>query len=261
MEIIRYDVIIQDMTFSYSRLNTFDFCRYKWLLQYILGVPKSSDCFFSSYGVFIHDILAKFYKGEGNNEALSLYYLENYFNQVVGKPQKNSTAINYFRAGLDMVSNLAPTTEKILDVEQEVHWTLGGREYIGYVDIVARDDSGIAILDHKNRDLKPRSVRKKPTKTDEELDAYLRQLYLYSIPIQAQYGAYPASLQFNCFRKGVRIKEAFDKDVFDATCEWAINKANEIECNDDWSPSMDFFGCNYLCDVRNECEYYQANKR
>lgn len=248
------------MTFSYSRLTAFDSCKYKWLLKYILGIPKIGNGFFSSYGTFIHDILAKFYRGEGNSETLVPYFLENYFSQVTGKPQKNSTTINYFQSGLDMVSVLTPTPKEILGVEREVHWNLGGRDYIGYIDLVLRDDNGIIILDHKSRDLKPRSTRKKQTKSDEELEEYLRQLYLYAIPIKELYGEYPASLQFNCYRKGVQIEEPFGIDAFEATKSWAIDKANEIECNGDWHPTIDYFGCKYLCDVRHECEYYRVGK-
>ena len=246
------------MTFSYSRLSAFDSCRYKWFMKYVFGIPKIGDSFFSSYGTFMHDILAKFYRGEGDADALVSYYLKNYFAQVTGKPQKNTTAINYFNAGLDAISNIQPSDKEVLGVEQEVHWTLGGREYIGYIDLVLRDDDGIIILDHKSRDLKPRTTRKKPTKGDEELSRYLRQLYLYSIPVYEIYGEYPAHLCFNCYRTGVQISERFDMQAFEETKQWATIKANEIEHNDDWSPNMDYFGCKYLCDVKNECEYYRV---
>lgn len=248
------------MIFSYSRLMTFDSCKYKWLLKYILGIPKIDNGFFSSYGTFIHSILAKFYGSEGDADTLVPYFLENYFDQVTGKPQKNTTAINYFQSGLEMVSNLQPTDKEILGVEKEVHWTLGGREYVGYIDLILRDKDGIIICDHKNRDLKPRSNRKKPTKSDEELDEYLRQLYLYAIPIKEQYGVFPTSLQINCFRTRVQIREPFSMSDFERTRQWAIDKTNEIECNDNWHPNIDYFGCKYLCDVKRECEYYQAGQ-
>ena len=248
------------MTFSYSRLTAFDSCKYKWLLKYILGIPKIGNSFFSSYGTFLHEILAKFYRGEGNSETLAPYFLENYFSQVTGKPQKNSTAINYFQAGLNMVSDLTPTDKEILGVEQEVHWTLGGRDYIGYIDLIVREDDGIAILDHKSRDLKPRSKRSKPTKSDAELDEYLKQLYLYAIPIKKLSGEYPTSLQFNCYRTGTLIKELFCPKTFDTVKQWAINKANEIEHNENWRPTIDYFGCKYLCDVCHQCEYYASCK-
>lgn len=248
------------MTFSYSRLTAYDSCKYKWLMKYILEVPQTGQSFFSSYGSFAHDILAKFHRGEGDANALAAYYLENYFSQVVGSPLRNSTAINYFHAGLDMASALSPDHKEVLQVEQEAHWVLGGRDYIGYIDLVQRDAAGITILDHKSRDLKPRSNRKRHTKTDQELDEYLRQLYLYAIPVMEMYGEYPSFLQFNCYRTGVQIKEPFCKRDFERTKQWAIERANEIEQNDDWSPTMDFFGCRYLCDVNSECEYYHAGR-
>lgn len=75
-------------------------------------------------------------------------------------------------------------------------------------------DGTLCILDHKSRSLKPRSNRKKKPKTDEEPDQYLRQLYLYSIPITNEFGRMPAFLKFNCYRTGVRIKEPFHSQEF-----------------------------------------------
>ena len=248
------------MTFSYSRLTAFDSCKYKWLMKYILGVEKPENSFFSTYGSFIHDLLAKYYRGEGDSETLALEYLEQYFHRVLGKPMHNSTAINYFNQGLDMISSLKPVTERILGVEQEVRWKLGGRDYIGYVDLILQGDNGIIIRDHKSRDLKPRSNRKKPTKGDKELDEYLRQLYMYSKPIKEIYGEYPVSLEFNCYRTQTLIEEPFDEQKYAETCDWAIKKADSIEKNEDWRPNIEFFGCKYLCDVNRECEYYNAGR-
>ena len=243
------------MTFSYSRLTAFDSCKYKWLMKYILGVPSVKDGFFSSYGTFLHDIFAKYYRGEGSVATLSNYYINEYCNQVVGKPQKMTTAVNYFNQGFEAVLNLKPAPYEILGVEKEVHWKLGGRDYVGYIDLLLRSEDGIIIVDHKNRDLKPRSTRAKPTKTDEELSQYLRQPYMYSTPVYEEYGIYPISLQFNVYRTGLQIKERFDMQEYEKTLQWARDKADEIERNDDWSPNIDYFGCRYLCDVRNECEY------
>lgn len=246
------------MTFSYSRLTAFDSCKYKWLQKYILGIEKQDDSYFASYGSFIHDLLAKFYRGGGTADSLALGYLTQYFHVVKGKPSHQSTAGKYFNAGLEMFANLQVPTEQVLGVEQEVNWVLGGRNYVGYVDLLLRDDKGIIIRDHKSRDLKPRSKRGKPTKGDQELDEYLKQLYLYCNPVKEIYGEYPHSLEFNCYRTGVLIKEPFDKRAFEATNQWAIDKANEIERNEDWSPTIEFFACKHLCDVKHECEYYQS---
>ena len=191
--------------------------------------------------------------------TLSNYYINEYCNQVVGKPQKMTTAVNYFNQGFEAVLNLKPAPYEILGVEKEVHWKLGGRDYVGYIDLLLRSEDGIIIVDHKNRDLKPRSTRAKPTKTDEELSQYLRQLYMYSTPVYEEYGIYPISLQFNVYRTGVQIKERFDMREYEKTLQWAINKSSEIEHNDNWSPTVDFFRCRYLCDVRDTCEYHCTN--
>lgn len=117
------------------------------------------------------------------------------------------------------------------------------------------------ILDNKSRDLKPRSLRKKPTKSDGELDSYLRQLYLYSVPIKDLFDTYPDRLEFNCFRTGQLISEPFQEKALGTTKEWALQTIEKITENDDWSPQMDYWKCRYLCDLNQHCEYYQMNRR
>jgi hypothetical protein len=87
-----------------------------------------------------------------------------------------------------------------------------------------------------------------------------RQLYLYSLPIKNDYGEYPRLLRFNTFRTGGFIEEVFNIDTFHKTEEWAISEIERITLNEDWSANTDYFRCNFLCDVRENCEYYQMNR-
>ena len=128
--------------------------------------------------------------------------------------------------------------------------------FTGFVDLIYQDkDGALCILDHKSRALKPRSGRKNPTKTDLELDDYLRQLYLYSIPISKLYGRYPDFLEFNCYRTDVRIKEPFQMEVLDHTKKWALDTIDAIRNEESWKPNIDFWRCKYLCPFHDSCEY------
>lgn len=90
---------------------------------------------------------------------------------------------------------------------------MNGVPFIGYIDFLGELDGSLYVVDNKSRVLKPRSKREKPTKTDEELDAYLKQLYLYSAAVEEEYGVRPCKLCFNCFRTDTFIEEPFlDKD-------------------------------------------------
>lgn len=54
---ISYRPLIEAMTWSYSRLEIFDDCPYRWFLTYI-HTPKlkKEDKFYAAYGLFMHDL-------------------------------------------------------------------------------------------------------------------------------------------------------------------------------------------------------------
>jgi len=85
-------------------------------------------------------------------------------------------------------------------------------------------------------------------------EAYLRQLYLYSVPVVAQFGT-PDFLVFNCFRNGVLIKEPFSQTAFEEAIAWAQCTIEEILCEADWTPCEEVWKCCYLCDMAEHCEY------
>jgi hypothetical protein len=140
-----------------------------------------------------------------------------------------------------------------LAVEPYVEFEVGGHPFCGYIDLVAHDADALCIVDHKSRTLKERGGRR--VKSNAVLDEYLRQLYLYSIPVAARYGL-PGRLIFNCFRSGTLITEPFSQAAFGETVAWALRTIEEILQETDWLPCQDAWKCRYLCDVAGECEYF-----
>ena len=80
---------------------------------------------------------------------------------------------------------------------------------------------------------------------------------MYSIPIEQKYGVLPKELEFNCFRTQNVINEPFDINKYKETKEWALKTISDISGETKWEPNVDWFKCKYLCDVCNQCEYYQ----
>lgn len=252
--------LIEAMPWSWSRLTAFDDCRYGWYLKYILGCEPDQRGFFSGYGSLIHEILELFLSGKASRDALVCYYLNRFREATQGEVPKQEMRMRYFEDGLDYVKNLEPLPYKPLAVEKRFRYNLNGKKLVGIIDFVGRDESGsIILVDHKSRKLKPRSSRKKPTETDLELDQYLRQLYVYSLPVFQEFRDLPAYLVFNCFRDRRLIKERFDPKKLDETAQWVTDKIQEIGENEDYAPNIDYFRCKYLCDMKGHCEYYEAN--
>lgn len=252
---MNYSYIINEMIWSYSRITAYEDCPYRFYLKYIKK-QKGIRHFFSDYGSFMHLIIQKYLTGELKKEDLADYYLTNFRKNVVGKAPNPKIFKNYFQQGLMYLNNIQPFANDILGVEKEVSFHIEDKEFIGYIDIVSQNE-GIEITDNKSRALKERSKRKKPTKTDLELDDFLRQLYIYSIPIESEYGELPRRLIFNCFRTNTQIIEPFNYTAYENTKKWALTAINKIAKETDWKPNIDWFKCQHLCDVCENCEYYQ----
>lgn len=257
---MNYSNIIDDFTWSHSRIGSFKMCPYMFYLTYIEG-EKDEDMFFSSYGSFIHKIIEKYLKHELNKDELPTYYLLNYSSNVKGKIPSPAIGSSYFQKGLDYFKNINFPYENPIGVEEKMSFTLGRYRFVGVIDCLAKDNGELIILDNKSHNLKPRSLKKIPTKTDLELDEYLEQLYLYSIPVFNKYGKYPERLEFNCFRNGNHIVEKFDKSKLDLIKEKTLSSIEEIKNNENWEPSMEDWKCRYICGLHNKCDYFLINER
>jgi hypothetical protein len=260
---VSYKPLISDMTWSYSRIKAFEDCRYAWYLNYIrFPGREGKKLFFASYGTFMHELLEAFNKGEKTALDLQAEYLENFRLRVATPAPNEKVFTSYFMDGLDHLRRIQLSENRVLSVEGRIEFEVGGVPFVGYIDLVEEaEDSSIILIDNKSRALKPRSNRKKPTKTDQELDDYLRQLYLYSAFIKEAYGRFPEKLCFNCFRKGVFIEERFNEDVYDKAIAWFLERIGAIIEETDFYPDVDWFRCRYLCDHSDICEYFELSQR
>ncbi|MDD5021849.1 MAG: PD-(D/E)XK nuclease family protein [Endomicrobiaceae bacterium] len=250
---MKYDFIINDMVWSFSRITTFEDCPYQWFLIYIYGSEKRSG-FFAEYGTFMHDILGKYLSGDLSKNRIIPYYTGNFLANVSTRPPRSATFRNYFQDGLNYLSNINFPHSNIIAVEDEIDFVFAGHKFVGFIDCLSNDD-GLTITDHKSRALKQRSKRKTPTRNDEELDLYYRQLYVYAAGVKAKYGEYPKWLEFNCFRTNTLIREPFDESKLRETEQWASELISKITACDKWNPYPDYWHCKELCDVSQECEF------
>jgi len=254
-----YNFIIGNMIWSYSRLNGFYNCPYAWKLQYI-DENKSENGFFGEYGSFCHLVLEKYFNNEISMFELSQFYEDEYKNNIKHYAPPNAyvdLGIKYFDKGKEYFDNFSGIDDyEILGVEKKVAFNIEKYKFTGYIDLLVKNQDGdLEIIDHKSADIKPRSNRKKETKGDIKLDEYLRQLYLYSIPVYDEYKVYPKYLNFNVFRCGEWIKEPFQIEKLEEAKQWVIDTINKINNESAWLPLSDEYFCNHLCSMRKICEY------
>lgn len=249
-----YAPLIQDMTWSYSRVKTFENCPYKFYLRYILG-RKPSRAFFSDYGGFVHSLLERYYKGELKRDELPSEYLIGFSDAVQGKAMSAKVFQSYFNDGLRYLREFVPVEGGIVKAEGKIDGEIDGIRFTGIVDLTVDDGEDLMIVDHKSRALKPRSNRAKPTKTDEELDEMLIQLYLYVPLIEKMYWRKPATLAINSFRTNTLIKEPFDDGKFESAKQWLKTSVERITNEEDFDPEPEYFKCRHLCEMCEHCEY------
>ena len=255
------DFLLDTMTWSFSRLNSFYNCPYEWKLRYI-DCNKSENGFFGEYGSLIHKILEKYEKGELSLFELNDYYEEHFSENVPHDAPPNKYVDikqSYYEKGLDYFNNIDLDLDKyeVLGVEKEIRFQIAGKDFIGYIDLLLKEkETGkIIILDHKSASIKILKNGKVSKSDQEHVREFIRQLCLYAIPIIEEYG-HVDELWWNLFKDKNWLKMPFNKEDYDEAIQWAEDTLKLIEAEKEWLPNPDFYYCNYLCGQRNHaCEY------
>lgn len=256
-----YSFLIDNMEWSFSRVNSFCQCKYEWFLQYI-EMADGEDNFYAEFGKLCHKILEKYAKGELTIFELAEYFDENYDKEVPSAIYHKSTNIRekYREKAIDYFENidLDLTKYEILGIEKKCNFKVGDKNFVGYIDLLLRDKTtgGIIVLDHKSSEF-PIGKKGKVLKSEEKkFQSYKRQLYLYSIQVHNEYGVYPEKIGWNYFKNREWLFLDFNKDDYEEAQNWALSTIVEINNTDDFNPNVDFYYCHNLCRYRNFfCEY------
>lgn len=256
---INYKPLLEDMVWSYSRVNCFYSCPYQFYLKYIARVSKVPQ-FYSSFGSFMHSLLERYYKGELTAEELVSKYTLGYLSEVKGERPRGDTAMKYFNSGLEYFQNFKPFELETVAVEKRIKFKIGKYPFQGIIDYIGKKSDELYLIDHKSRLLKPRSKRKVPTVKDKELDKMQSQLYLYGFGMKECLGKFPNYISFNCFRNGILIQEPFDMDKAQQAFNQMEQDIEYIINTEDFHPTIDWFFCHNLCDVKDECCYCEEGR-
>ena len=254
-----YNLISEEFTWSYTKIECFNDCPYKFFLQYFWGC-KSQPKFYASYGTLMHKLLEEYYKCSIferplKKKLLPTEFLLRFTTEVQGDRPPEQTVKKYIDCGVEYLRNFQDFPFNTVGVEKRVNFSLKGKPFVGAIDFLGECDGGLCIIDNKSRDLKPRSRRSKPTLKDEELDSMLRQLYIYSAAVMQEYGKFPKSLCFNCFKTNTFIEEPFNIDKYNEAISWASKSIREVENAEEFYPNIDYFYCKNICGVSDECCY------
>ena len=215
-------------------------------LSYIKCADKINNAF-AEFGSLCHSVLERYAKEDLELFDLSNIYKSEFANEVVHNFPPNKYVDlhdKYYNAGLEYFENFDGFEDKVLESEQQYNFKVGKYDFTGFVDLVLEDGEGLIVCDHKS---------KSKFKNKREQAEYLRQLYLYSIPIKEKYGRYPSKLRFNMFTQGNEITVPFDMDALSDAIDWATTTIERIYKDNDFNINCSQFFCDNLCGVRMHC--------
>jgi CRISPR/Cas system-associated exonuclease Cas4 (RecB family) len=246
-----YDRILDNMTWSFSRVNNYCTCPHVFKLLYIDKKPQINNAF-AEFGRFVHSLLELYFKGKVEFFELSQIYEDEYNLNVLHEfPEFEfcNLAKNYYEGGINYLNSFEGIDDnlQVVGVEQKVNLTINGRPFVGYIDLILQDktDGKYIIIDHKS---------KSKFKSKKEREHYFFQLYLYSLYIKDTFGEYPKELRFNMFRIGKLEIEQFDSKKLKKALNWFNFTIDLIYFDTEFIKMKNQFYCENLCSVRDVCK-------
>lgn len=257
---------LDSMVWSHSRVNSYDECPKMFYLTY-LDPGEKLESAFAQWGSLCHELLDRFAKHDLLAFELSEEYDRLYPEKMTERfPRLGRTDLDamYYDQGKAYFEAFEgfPERWEILGSEIEVLLEIRGRRVRGFIDLLVRDkrDGKLIVVDHKS---------KSKFKTDQELELYSFQLYLYAEWVFRTYGEYPKELIFNMFRTGRWETVSFSRAGLEKAFAWLEETISRIYEDEDFpdkvelralkegrSPSPDEepdFFCRELCDARCRC--------
>lgn len=261
-----YSFILDTMTWSFSRLESFYTCPYAWKRKYI-DCEKGENNAFASYGTLCHSLLEQYLNGELGAFDLAGEY-ERRFDAEVPEdfPYNKYTDLkeSYFYKGLNYFSEFVDLIDcdyDVLGVEKKVEFNIDKYPFVGYIDALIRNSNGeVIILDQKSASLSWCKNGKPAKKSLEKMQMYKRQLYLYSKAL-IDTGIKPKYLCWNFFNDMKIYQIEFDEKDYKEALEWALHTIQLIEKETEFEQQEDYYFCRNICDYRNDCNFGAESDR
>lgn len=234
---------LREKKWSFSSVKLFEQCPYAFYLKYVEGQAEKPNAF-AMVGSLVHSILERYFKGELYAFELADVFEQEYPTAVTERFPFYNMYKAFYGKSLDYLTHFDGIEGEIVGVEEKLETKFGDYNFIGYADLILRDDIGLVIVDHKSHSA---------FKSKKERDDYFRQLYLYAECIKRKYGEYPYKLTFNMFRIPKMEEDFFDASQCTDSVMWFIDSVKKILSCGDWECKVDDWYCEKLCGM--ECWY------
>lgn len=234
---------LREKKWSFSSVKLFEQCPYAFYLKYVEGQAEKPNAF-AMVGSLVHSILERYFKGKLYAFELADVFEQEYPTAVTERFPFYNMYKAFYGKSLDYLTHFDGIEGEIVGVEEKLETKFGDYNFIGYADLILRDDTGLVIVDHKSHSA---------FKSKKERDDYFRQLYLYAECVKRKYGEYPYKLAFNMFRIPKMEEDFFDASQCTDSVMWFIDSVKKILSCGNWECKVDDWYCEKLCGM--ECWY------
>jgi serine/threonine protein kinase len=255
-----YNMILDNMKFSYSSATSFITCPYMFKLTYIEALERGGN-WYSDFGTLMHDILEKYFSDKLDIMELASEYQKNFPLMVTSPspPYPVGIADRYYEDGLEFFEtfDFDKSPYDIIHVES--------MNEVIYRDIKVLYKPDLILFDKTDKkyilfDFKTSNPFKNDKPDMKKMDEYIRQMYLYAYFMNHN----PSNdIHIDKIKLWfVRVNKFYDFDYVEKEAEeviaWFYNTIlaikNEEEFNHCDTTKNKFF-CQMLCSVSQHCEF------
>jgi len=242
-------VVWEDFKISYSRINAYLFCPYKYNLVYVdnVHIPINPDI---TFGHIIHAALEKYHSKNGRTlEELMECYDENWKNDGFEDPRD---IFEYYERGKVMLENyhksFMQSETEIVYTEKSFDANIGKYRFIGIIDRIDRyPDGKYEVMDYKTHaKVWPQE------KVDNDL-----QLTIYAYACKNVFGFNPDKISVYFLSENKKIYTQRTQAQIENAVNLCLETAGKIT-SESFDP--DVTKCP-MCDFKNKCKFSTANEK
>lgn len=238
----------QDFKISYSRINAYLFCPYRYKLIYIdnLYAPVNAD---STFGHIIHRTLEQFCDGKKKSyDELVDCYNSSWKNNGFANPWQT---FEYYVRGNKILKNYYESFKKskteIVYVEKSFDANIGKYRFVGIIDRIDKHPDGTyEVMDYKTH-----ITIWEQEKVDKDL-----QLTFYAYACKNIFGFNPNKISVYFLSENKKIYTKRTQDDINKAIDIALDVAEKI-ASENFQAGMS--KCS-LCDFHFKCKYSKERK-
>lgn len=247
------------MTWSFSRVNSFETCKYSWLLQYIYKEDRRQN-YFAAFGLFSHEIMESWWDKEIDTFELSTYYKDNYNNRVTIPAPLFLEKYNFSQRAYDSTLSFYENFDwnrndfKLLGNEDTIEAEYRGKKLTIRPDTLVRHipSNEVWLIDYKTSAMFDKKTGK-PKR--DKLETYKKQLFLYAYFIERErgYKIDKIILVFPKFSLDKNIVIDYNENIAMEYLSWFFKTIQQIEQEENFEANPNKFFCDNLCSVSESC--------